>query len=143
MSPPFVKSCHTPCFAMSACAVCLEHIALSRSHALPCTHVFCVACISQWRAHGGSTCPLCRAFFCRRLMPVEATTLQSFPHNTVHPVVDALRLATIGTAGCALSLCLGTLVSNPGGIGNAMLLGGLWLGWHWTAVFVAHVTIHC
>ena len=44
----------------AACTVCYEDYAVGdRVSKLPCSHMFCIACVRQWLRRNG-TCPVCR-----------------------------------------------------------------------------------
>ena len=42
---------------MSCCPICLE---LGAEIFTPCKHTFHSRCLTLWRIHGGTNCPMCR-----------------------------------------------------------------------------------
>jgi len=45
--------------AETDCTICQEK--LTRPILLPCNHLFCDECITEWFERGEKTCPMCRA----------------------------------------------------------------------------------
>ena len=86
---------------VESCTICTEVLGLSSRPAcqLPCGHVFCAACVSQWRENKHQDCPQCRQPFekgrSRRLWPwrdglrlIDQTTSE----QAAMQALDAARL---------------------------------------------------
>lgn len=55
---------------------------------IPCGHVLCTACSTQWCLNGKATCPMCRG----PIVAMQSTTSQPCAKNVIHISFDGVAI---------------------------------------------------
>lgn len=57
------------------CSIC--HTSIGITTTTPCDHTFHTHCLSEWKSHGGDTCPLCRCPFVHTIDGIRQQLVQA------------------------------------------------------------------
>ena len=74
------------------CAICLNSVRITRgAPKLECNHIFHTTCFNEWKAQGGTTCPMCRDHLKKSLYRIHVK-IENLETEEIHTHVSERRM---------------------------------------------------